>query len=76
VVINTQIFSTLRQYNSILDIASYAELKKGLIGWMWGARIWVDRNAQEIRCYGENSQEFGKQFPTLSESKKKLKIQD
>jgi len=78
VTMNAKIFSSLRKHGKdMLDVSCLAkELKKGLMGTMWGARVWVHRDATEIRCYGENSIEFGKQFPFLKESKRTLKIKD
>ena len=78
VVMNAQTFSVFRKYcKDMLDVSCLAkELKKGLFGNFIGTRVWVHRDAPEIRCYRENSTEFGKHFPLLAESKKALKIKD
>lgn len=77
-VMSAQIYSVFRNYHrDLLDVSCLAsEIKRGLMATMLGVRIWVQRDVPEIRCYGENSAEFKKQFPFLAESKKILKIND
>ncbi len=77
-VMDARIFSVFRRYQrDILDVSCLAkELKRGLMATIFGIRIWVQRGVLEIRCYGENSTVFKKDFPFLAESKKILKIKD
>jgi len=78
VVMNAYIYSILRKYGKdMLDVSYLAtEIRRGLMGMLYGARVWVCRDATEIKCYGENSSEFMKQFPLLAKSKRILKIKD
>lgn len=76
VVMNAQDFSLLRKQRAVDVESSATRLKKGLMGMVFGAYLWVGRDAVGVQCFGENSKELGKRFPWVKKAKKKLDIKD
>ena len=66
----------VRRYGKdIFEISCKAsELKRGLMGHMWGANVWVLKEAKGITCYPEKGIE--KKFKFIAESKRILGIKD
>ncbi len=46
---------------------------KGCCGWLWGANVWIDKDAEEMTIYGEPFfSELEKDFPELAKNIKEL----
>lgn len=78
IVMNAESFSILRKYGSDNFEASTKahSLKRGYFGMIWGAFVWVQRTANGVSCYPENSKTLLKKFPFIKESKNILKNED
>jgi len=76
IVMNAQDFSLLRKQRAVDVESSATSLRKGLLGRIWGANVWVHRDAVGVQCFGENSKELGKRFPWVKKAKKELGIKD
>ena len=78
VVMGPSEYSLLRRYGKdILDPSiQKSDLQRGLFATAWGARIWAQESAMGINCYGEGSEQLGKDFPFIAESKRILNIED
>lgn len=77
VIMDANEFCKIRRFSKsdVFDSSCKAsELKRGLMGWLWGARVWVQNDAKGIVCYPEKTIE--KKYPFIAESKKILKIKD
>lgn len=47
--------------------------EKGCCGWLWGAYVWIDKSAEEMKAYGkDNFAELEKDYPELAENIKEL----
>jgi hypothetical protein len=77
IIMNSQSFMMLRKYaKELFDMTNKtSELHRGLFGYIYGARIWVQAAANnEIFYFQENSIELPKLFPYIAESIKILKF--
>lgn len=74
VVMNANDYLKLRRYckDIIVVSSNQLELTNGLVGLMWGSRVWVVNGVCGIVCYPENGVE--KKFPGIVKAKKILKI--
>ena len=47
--------------------------EKGCCGWLWGAFVWIDKNAKEMKAYGEGFfTELEKDYSELAKNIKEL----
>lgn len=71
VVMNAYFFSHLRKFPSDIfePMTDYSLLKKGWMGTLWGATVWVTRLIpdNEIKVYSENDESLKKDFPEIAE---------
>lgn len=46
---------------------------KGCCGWLWGAYVWIDKSADEMKTYGDTDfAQLEKDYPELSKNIKDL----
>jgi len=47
--------------------------EKGCCAWLWGAFVWIDKDADEIKIYGKTQfNELEQDFPTLAKNIQEL----
>lgn len=78
IVINSDCFTKLRKFgkDTFDPITEATKLKNQFFGFMWGAIVWVDKDADGIQCFQKKSKELGKRFPRIMRAKKVLNIKD
>lgn len=69
-------YCKFRRYcrDSMKVFCKVSEIERGLMASLWGARIWVNRDAKGTECFPEKAIE--KKYPFIAEGKRILKIKD
>ena len=74
IVMGSADFSFLRRHNANnLEVSTHtSELEIGLMGWIFGARIWVRRHVDQPICFSGLDPEFRRRFPDIVESYERM----
>lgn len=73
-VMNADTYSDFRQLKMMDLEMKRNNLERGLFGYLWGARLWVQTSVPdgEVKLYGEGDEALNRDFPLIVETKKVL----
>ena len=79
IVMNANTFENFRAMHEYIDYEMNApRLRQGLFGYLFGARLWVNRELAygEVRFYREGDPNFGRDFPGLHDASAPVQVSE